>query len=59
MLVLTRREGEKIFISPNIWITLVKIENGKIRIGIEAPRDSMILRTEIMTEQQKREYTRE
>lgn len=59
MLVLTRREGEKIFISPNIYITLVSIERGKVRLGIEAPLKTTILRTEIMTEEQKRELTRE
>ncbi len=59
MLVLTRKEGEKIFISPNIYITLVRIEWGKARIGIEAPQSATILRTEIMTEEDKRQLIKE
>jgi len=39
MLVLSRKLGEKIFIGENICITVVDIDRGKIRIGIEAPRD--------------------
>ena len=39
MLVLSRKLGEKIFIGDNICITVVDIDRGKIRLGIEAPRD--------------------
>jgi ATP-binding cassette subfamily F protein 3 len=37
MLVLSRKLGEKIFIGENICITVVDIDRGKIRLGIEAP----------------------
>ena len=39
MLVLSRKLGEKIYIGENICITVVDIDRGKIRLGIEAPRD--------------------
>ena len=39
MLVLSRKLGEKIYINDNICITVVDIDRGKIRLGIEAPRD--------------------
>jgi carbon storage regulator len=48
MLVLTRRIGEKIQIGPDIPITVVDIDRGKIRIGVEAPRDAPIYRTELL-----------
>ena len=35
MLVLSRKLGEKIFIGENICITVVDIDRGKIRLGIE------------------------
>lgn len=48
MLVLSRKLGEKIFIGENISITVVDIDRGKIRLGIEAPRDVQIWRQELM-----------
>ena len=50
MLVLSRKLGEKIYISDNICITIVDIDRGKIRLGIEAPRDVPIFRQELLTE---------
>jgi carbon storage regulator len=47
MLVLSRKLGEKIFIGDNICITVVDIDRGKIRLGIEAPRDVPIYRQEL------------
>ncbi|MBI3618892.1 carbon storage regulator, partial [Candidatus Peregrinibacteria bacterium] len=38
MLVLTRKRGEKIRIGEDIILTVVEIDRGKIRLGIEAPR---------------------
>lgn len=47
MLVLSRRLGERIWIGGNICITVMQIERGKVRIGIDAPRDVPIVREEI------------
>ena len=47
MLVLSRRLGEKIYIGDNIVISVVDIERGKIRLGIEAPRELPIYREEV------------
>ncbi len=49
MLVLSRKLGEKIYISDNICITVVDIDRGKIRLGIEAPREVPIFRKELLT----------
>ena len=55
MLVLSRKLGEKIFIGENICITVVDIDRGKIRLGIEAPRDVPIYRQELLPLAQQQE----
>lgn len=50
MLVLTRKPGEKIVISGNITITLIEVNGGKARIGIEAPANVSIMREELLEE---------
>ena len=55
MLVLSRKLGEKIYIGENICITVVDIDRGKIRLGIEAPRDVPIYRQELLPLQQPRD----
>lgn len=49
MLVLSRKLGEKICIGENICITVVDVERGKIRLGIDAPRNVPIYRQELLT----------
>jgi carbon storage regulator len=53
MLVLSRKLGEKIYIGDNICITVVDIDRGKIRLGIEAPRDVPIFRQELLPQAQQ------
>ena len=48
MLVLSRKLGEKIYIGENICITIMDIDRGKIRLGIEAPRDVPVYRQELL-----------
>lgn len=50
MLVLSRKLGEKIYVGDNIVLTVVDIDRGKIRLGIEAPRDVVISREELLPE---------
>lgn len=47
MLVLSRKAGEKIKIGKDIEISILKVEGGSIRIGIEAPKNLTILRMEV------------
>lgn len=50
ILVLSRKLGEKIYVGVGadaICITVVDIQHGKIRLGIEAPKDVPIMREEI------------
>ncbi len=48
MLVLSRKVNEKFFVGPDVRITVVDIRGGKIRIGIEAPKDVEVLREELV-----------
>lgn len=49
MLVLTRKIGEKIVIGNNITITILDGGRGDgVRIGIDAPRDVSIHRSEVV-----------
>lgn len=47
MLVLSRKLGEKIYVGDKIILTVVDIDRGKIRLGIEAPRDVPVHRQEV------------
>ena len=47
MLVLTRKVNESITIGSDITVTVVDIRGGQVRLGIEAPRDTSVHRTEI------------
>jgi carbon storage regulator len=48
MLVLSRKVGEKLNIGSDIVLEILRIDhNGNIRIGIEAPRDVSVDRSEI------------
>ena len=49
MLTLTREPGEKIVVGDDIVITVVSVsENGRVRLGIEAPRQIRIDRQEVL-----------
>ena len=47
MLVLSRKETERIFIGDDIVLTVLRVKGGTVRIGIEAPSDVKILRAEL------------
>lgn len=47
MLVLTRKVSERFMIGDEIVVTVVKIDGRQVRIGIEAPREVVIRRTEL------------
>ena len=47
MLVISRKNGQKIMINDNIVITIVDIKNGQCKVAIEADKDVKIYREEI------------
>jgi carbon storage regulator len=48
MLVISRKLFEKLFIGPDIVVTVVRIDGNKIRLGIEAPASVKVWREELM-----------
>ena len=48
MLVLCRRENESIVIGDRITVTVIEIQGNRIRLGIEAPKEVRVLRTELV-----------
>ncbi|MEJ8552655.1 carbon storage regulator CsrA [Tepidibacter sp. Z1-5] len=47
MLILGRKLDESIIIDENIEIKIIGISEGKVKIGIDAPKDIQILRKEV------------
>ena len=50
MLVLKRKAGESIIVADNIEIKIIEVEEGRIKIGIDAPKEVSILRKEVLDE---------
>lgn len=47
MLVLSRKESEKIKLGDEIVLTIVRVTGDRVRLGIQAPPDMLILREEL------------
>lgn len=47
MLVITRKKDESILIGEDIEITVIKLDDGSVKLGISAPKDKTILRKEV------------
>ena len=53
MLVLTRKNGQAILIGDNIRIVIIGQRSGETRVGIEAPKEVVVLREELKTKNEK------
>ncbi len=47
MLVLSRREGERIRLGDSIVVTVIRVVGDRVRLGIEAPSNVLVLRDEL------------
>jgi len=47
MLVLSRKESEKIKLGDDIVLTIVRVSGDRVRLGIDAPPELLILRAEL------------
>lgn len=47
MLVLTRKLGETIIIDGHISVTVVEVANGRVKLGVTAPKDVRVDRSEV------------
>lgn len=52
MLVLSRKQNERLFVGDHIVITIVRVAGGKVRVGIEAPPDVQVQREEVRCREQ-------
>lgn len=50
MLVLTRKSNQSIMIGDDIEVSVLSVMGDKVRIGIQAPQDVPVFRTEIYAE---------
>ena len=48
MLVLTRKIGERIEVGENIVIRIIRAGNRSVQLGIEAPREIRVIRSEVV-----------
>lgn len=53
MLVISQKKGEKLHIGRDITISILDLQSGKVRLGIEAPAEYQILRDALYTQQQE------
>ena len=60
LLVITRKNGESILIGDDIEITVSKVEDGSVKLAINAPKEMTILRKELFeeVENQNKEATK-
>jgi len=48
MLVLSRKVGEKILIGDDVTVTIVRVSQGGVRVGISAPKEMPVTREELL-----------
>jgi carbon storage regulator len=53
MLILTRKLGESVIVGDNIRITVVKIDKQQIKLGIEASKNVIVDREEIVKKKKR------
>ncbi len=54
MLVLSRKASERIRLGDSIVVTIVRVSGDKVRLGIEAPPDVLVLRDELKPHEQNK-----
>ena len=50
MLVIARKEGQSFLIGDDFEVTVIKPLDGTIKLGLNAPKDKVILRKELVEE---------
>ncbi len=53
MLVLGRKPGEYVMIGDDIMVKVIKSDFGDLRLAIDAPKDTPIIRGELFEDQNK------
>ncbi|MBQ3775233.1 MAG: carbon storage regulator CsrA [Ruminobacter sp.] len=55
MLILTRRLGEAITIGKDVKLTVLSIKGNQVRIGVDAPKEVSIQRSELIEKKENEE----
>jgi carbon storage regulator len=55
MLILSRKEAEKVYLGNDIVLTIIRVAGDKVRIGIEAPNNVRVLRNELQKHDEQKE----
>lgn len=50
MLVLTRRKNESVLVDSDISVTILEIKGNNVKVGINAPRNVPVVRTELLAQ---------
>ena len=58
MLILTRRPGESIQVGDDIEISIIEIRGNQVRLGINAPAEVLVLRSELIDPSRTQETER-
>jgi len=56
MLILSRRVGETIKIGDDISFTVLNISGNQVRLGLDAPKDVNIVRSELIQRDKARDH---
>ena len=58
MLVLSRKEGERVKLGDSVVITILGVNGDKVRLGIKAPPNVLVLREELQPHPQNEQKFR-
>lgn len=53
MLILSRRVSEKLTIGNNVTITVCKVKEGEVKLGIDVPADVVVMRDDAVAQAPK------
>jgi carbon storage regulator len=53
MLILSRRASEKLTIGNDVTVTVCKVKDGEVKLGIDAPADVVVMRDDAVTQAPK------
>ena len=57
MLILTRRQAETVVIGDSVRVTVLDIRDGRVRLGVNAPREIIVNREEICEKTRRKPRT--
>ena len=57
MLVLSRKQHQRIRLGDDITVTIVRLAGDQVRLGIDAPKEIRVLRDELEPHEEKKEQS--